>query len=136
LVYINDIKKGVTPLTVRDAVLGEEVSIRVELEGHKPWEQTVTLDEENKVREFIAGLLKEEACEFGTGWIYVTSEPEGASVEMDGRRLPGKTPKIINEVCAGVEHEIRVQATGFAPWRETVTVKSQNVLNLNVELKR
>lgn len=136
LVYINDEKKGVTPLTVRDAVLGQEVSIRIELEGHKPWEQTVTLDEENKVREFDAGLLKDEVCDLGTGWIYVTSDPEGGSVEMDGRRLPGKTPMIINAVCAGVEHEIRVQATGFRMWRKTVTVKPEKVLNLNVELER
>jgi|GEM_PF-1771096 len=136
LVYINDEKRGVAPLTLRDSVLGAEISIRVELEGHRTWTQTVILDEANKVREFNAGLLEEEVCELGTGWIYVTSEPEGASVEMDGRRLPGKTPKIINDVCAGVEHEIRVQATGFLPWREVVKVKVQNVLNLNAELKR
>lgn len=136
LVYINDEKKGVAPLTVRDAVLGEEVSIRVELEGHKPWKQTVILDEDNRVREFDAGLLKEEVCEFGTGWIYVTSEPDGGSVEMDGRRLPGKTPMIINEVCAGVEHEIRVQASGFRLWRKVVNVRPGKVLNLNVELER
>lgn len=136
LVYINDEKRGVTPLTVRDAVLGAEVSIRVELEGHRPWTQAVILDEANQVREFNAGLLKEEVCEFGTGWIYVSSEPDSASVEIDGRRLPGKTPKIINDVCAGVEHEIRVQATGFPPWSKVITVRPQKVLNLNVELKR
>jgi len=136
LVYINDEKKGVTPLTVRDAVLGEEVSIRIELEGHKPWMQTVTLDEDNRVLDFEAGLLKQETCEFGTGWIYVTSDPDGGSVEMDGRRLPGKTPMIINEVCAGVEHEIHVQATGFRLWRKVVTVRPEKVLNLNVELER
>jgi hypothetical protein len=136
LVYVNDDKKGVTPLTVRDAVLGTEVKIRVELEGHKPWTQTVTLDENNKVLEFEAGLLEEEVCEFGTGWIYVTSEPAGGTVEMDGRRLPGKTPMIINDVCAGVEHEIRVQATGYPFWRKMVFVRSGKVVNLNVELQR
>lgn len=136
LVYINDEKKGVTPLTVRDAVLGEEVSIRIELEGHKPWTQTVTLNEDTRVRELDAGLLKDEVCEFGTGWIYVTSEPDGGSVEMDGRRLPGKTPMIINEVCAGVEHEIHVQASGFRLWRKVITVRPEKVLNLNVELER
>jgi hypothetical protein len=96
----------------------------------------VTLDEENKVREFDAGLLEEEVCELGTGWIYVASDPEGGSVEMDGRRLPGKTPMIINAVCAGVEHEIRVQATGYRMWRKVVAVRPQKVLNLNVELER
>jgi hypothetical protein len=136
LVYINGNKMGVTPLTVRDAVLGTEVAIRIELEGHKPWTQTVTLDENNKVRDFNAGLLKEEACEFGTGWIYVTSEPAGGTVEMDGRRLPGKTPLIINDVCAGVEHEIRVQAAGYPFWRKVVDVRPGKVLNLNVELER
>ena len=136
LVYINDDKKGVTPLTVRDAVLGAEVKIRIELEGHKPWTQTVTLEENNKVLEFEAGLLEEEVCEFGTGWIYVTSEPAGGTVEMDGRRLPGKTPMIINDVCAGVEHEIRVQATGYPFWRKMVFVRAGKVVNLNVELQR
>ena len=117
LVYINEEKKGVTPFTVRDAVVGTQVSIRIELEGHRPWTQTVTLDESNLIREFNAGLLKEEVCEFGTGWIYVTSEPEGGTVEIGGRRLSGKTPMIINDVCAGVEHELRVQASGHRTWR-------------------
>lgn len=135
LVYINDEKKGVTPLTVKDALVGTEVSVRIELEGHRTWNQTVQFDEDNPVREFTAGLLKDEVCEFGTGWIYVTTDPEGGTVEMDGKRLPGKTPTIINDVCAGVEHEIRVQAVGFRTWSKVVTVQPRNVLNLNVELE-
>jgi hypothetical protein len=136
LVYVDDEKKGVTPLTVKDACLGTEVSIRIELEGHRPWTQTVQLDEDNPVREFTAGLLKEEVCELGSGWIYVTTEPEGGTVEIDGKRLPGKTPKIIDKVCAGVEHEIRVQATGFRAWSTVVRVEPQKVVNLNIELER
>ena len=121
---------------MKDAAVGTQVSIRIELEDHRPWEQTVVLDGSRQVREFTAGLLKKEICEFGTGWIYVTSVPENATVEMNGKRLSGKTPKIINDVCAGVEHEIRVQARGFRTWRKTVSVGSQKVLNLDVELER
>lgn len=136
LVYIDDQKRGVTPLKVKDAYLGTEVSIRIELQGHRPWTQTVQLDEDNPVREFTAGLLEEEVCQLGTGWIYVTTEPEGGTVELDGKRLPGKTPKIIDKVCAGVEHEIRLQAPGCRAWSSVVRVQPQKVLNLNIKLER
>jgi hypothetical protein len=136
LVYIDEERKGVTPLTVKDSALGSQVSIRIELEGHRSWTQSVVLDEKNPVREFTAGLPKEEVCEIGAGWIYVTTVPEGGTVEIDGKRLSGKTPMIINDVCAGVEHEIRVQASGFQTWRRTVTVQPRKVLNLNVDLER
>lgn len=136
LVYIDDEKRGVTPLTVKDAAVGTQVSIRIELEGHRPWTQTVVLDGSRQVREFTAGLRKEEICEFGTGWIYVTTVPEGATVEMDGKRLPGKTPMIINDICAGVKHDVHVQAGGFRTWRKVLSIRPQKVLNLDVELER
>ena len=136
LVYINDERKGVTPLTIKSVATGTEMILRIELEDHRPWTQTIVLDSTNPVREFNAGLLKEKVCEFGTGWIYVTTVPEGATVEIDGKRLPGKTPKIINDVCAGVEHEIRVQASGFRTWRKMLSVRPQKVFNLDVELER
>jgi hypothetical protein len=136
LVYVNDEKIGVTPLTLRDITIGSEASIRVELEDHRPWTQTVVLEKESSYREITAGLLKEEKCELGVGWVYVTTEPEGGSVELDGKRLPGKTPMLIDNVCAGVEHKIRVQASGYRAWSREVKVSSQKVLNLNIELER
>ncbi len=136
LVFVDDEHRGVTPTTVRGLDPAGEVAIRIEKKGYRPWSQVITLDEQDLEREIRAGLIEIEECANGTGFLYVITDPPGATIELNGKRLPGKTPKVINDVCAGVPHELRLQAAGFRTWREKVTVEPDDIRNLQVRLER
>jgi hypothetical protein len=134
LVYIDGERRGATPTTVRGIEAHREISVRIEAEGYRPWEQRYTFDESSRRREIHAGLMQDVDCDTGSGWVYVASDPPGATVELNAKRLPGKTPMVINDVCAEVEHEIRIQAVGFKAWRRYIKVPDGDVLNLTAKL--
>ncbi len=135
-VFINDEKRGVTPTKIRKLPLGKPIEIRFEAAEHQVWSQTLQLDNKDPHRVIHAGLIKENACDFGSGWVYLTSEPAGAIVEMDGKRLPGKTPMVINSVCAAVGVKLQVRAPGTFTWRQTVKIASGQVLNIKAKLNK
>ncbi len=135
-VFINGEKHGATPTRIPDLQLNTPLSISLEMDGFRTWSQTITLDRRNPLREIHAGLLEGKKCDHGSGWIYVSSKPPGATVEIDGKRLPGKTPLIIDKICADVLHNVRVRLVNYDTWWKDVTPKSGRVLNLKVDLKK
>jgi hypothetical protein len=133
-VLINDQFRGLTPVTVHRLARRSEIVLRVQLDGYQPWEQRISLADAQPELQITAGLVKNTACPKGHGWIYVTTDPAGASVDLDGKRRPGQTPLVIDKVCAG-SHEVLVQAEGRQAWKGRVEVGSNSVHNLNLELK-
>jgi hypothetical protein len=81
------------------------------------------------------GTEPHDKCIAGCGWIYITSVPSGATVELDGNEVPGKTPLLINKVSANDSHVLRVLLSGRTPHKQNVTVNSGDVLNVAIELK-
>jgi hypothetical protein len=128
--------RGLTPVTLEALPAGGEVLLRVQTPGHRPWEQRLSLETDQEDLQITAGLQKEEGCAQGSGWVYVSSEPSGASVELGGKRLPGKTPMVIDKVCAGQAHKLLVQHPGKKAWSGVVEVQPGEVRNLNLELTR
>jgi hypothetical protein len=135
-VYIDGELRGVTPTTVRGLPAEGEFELRIELAEHKLWEQTITLDGTDLERQVHAGLITADRCLHGTGFLYVRSQPPGAVIELDGKRLPGKTPKVINDVCAGVPIELRLYRVGYRPWRKQVRIEADDIHNLEAELQK
>ncbi|HOX44821.1 MAG TPA: PEGA domain-containing protein [Myxococcota bacterium] len=133
-VLVNDQFRGLTPVTVHGIPRQGEIALRVQLAGYQPWEQRIAMAEAQPELQITAGLVKNAGCPGGHGWVYVTSEPAGASVDLDGKRRPGKTPLVIDKVCAG-EHDVLVQAEGRQAYRGQVTVQANAVQNLNLSLK-
>jgi len=133
-VLVNGQFRGLTPVSVHRLPRRGEITLRVQSEGYQPWEQRVALAEAQPELQITAGLIKSAACPKGEGWIYVTTEPAGASVDLDGKRRPGQTPLILDKICAG-PHEVLVQAPGRQAWRGQVDVLSGSVKNLTLELK-
>jgi hypothetical protein len=82
------------------------------------------------------GAQPHDQCTAGCGWIYIISVPSGATVELDGNEVPGKTPLLIDEVSANDSHTLQVMLSGRKPYKEEVHVKSGDVLNLEIELKK
>jgi hypothetical protein len=76
-----------------------------------------------------------DKCFAGCGWIYITTVPPKATVELDGNEVPGTTPLLINDVGANDSHVLRVVVLGMKPYKQNVIVKKGEVLNLDIELK-
>jgi hypothetical protein len=51
--------------------------------------------------------------------VLVSSKPEGADIEIDGKFV-GSTPSKI--VLSAGDHEVVVSRSGFKPWRRTITI--------------
>jgi len=137
VVYLDGRKQGVTPTVVRKLPLQKRIKVRLELEGYRSWEGEFMATAKEPRREIEAGLFPAEKCPAGTGWLYVSSEPPGATVEVDGRRFPGATPLIINRLCAGKRYTVGLRLPGYLPWRrENVAVVPNQVNNVRAQLTR
>lgn len=81
-VYLDNIKKGVTPLEYSDfAVTGTEKNLRLEKEGYKPLETIITKDK-FQILPCIGTIF----CLFPIVWIY--GYPEEQTFELE--KLPDK----------------------------------------------
>jgi hypothetical protein len=74
-------------------------------------------------------------CVAGQGWIYVTTVPAGARVMLNKRPLPGKTP-LVQTVCSGATHRISIELEGHSTVQKNILVRTNDVVNLNIELPK
>lgn len=56
-----------------------------------------------------------------TGIIYVSSNPPGATVYLDGHRLTETTPTIIRDLTSG-DYLLRMELAGYMPWENRIPV--------------
>jgi hypothetical protein len=113
-VYFDGELVGEAPVTREDVPAGRH-RIRVESEGHKPFETEVRV--RAGARETVEVSLAPMAAS-----LRVESDVPGATVFLD-RNYVGTTPVDIEEVSPG-EHQLTVSADGYDMHAETVTVES------------
>jgi hypothetical protein len=65
------------------------------------------------------------------GTLVVRSTPPGASILLDGRAQPQKTPAVLN-VPAG-RHKLEVRMEGMPPYEEEIEVKDQVISHIGVD---
>jgi hypothetical protein len=70
-----------------------------------------------------------------TAWITARSQPDGATVRLDGRLL-GATPLASPEATSTGEHEIVLEHEGYVPVREHVTLAAGQRLALRFQMAR
>ena len=113
---------GETPLTLKGTAAGERriVVRKAEYYGSR----TVTLVPDD--------LLKVEfAMEKGNGSMKVFTDPVGAEVHLDGKRM-GMSPCKIDATTG--EHDVQVVKDGYLPRRSTVAVGIGGIENLSFKL--
>jgi hypothetical protein len=101
-----------------------EHQLRAELNGRRGLQQPVTV----RAGEETAVTL---ALPIAYGQLAVRATPPTAQVLIDGKPLA--TPAEANELAPG-EYALRVQAEGFDPHEQTLTIKPATRLDLNVGL--
>jgi len=59
-----------------------------------------------------------------TGALSIKSVPKNMEIILDGKKLKGTTPEIINNVFAG-EHIIELKKEGYTGWKKTLSIESR-----------
>lgn len=144
-VFVDNAFKGVTPLTLADTPSGYHL-LRLTLAGYDDYASGITVEPDR------TALVQAELRPAGTGTaatttvpatvtatpipqngsVAVTSVPNGAAVTFDGV-YEGTTPVIIADVQPG-NHEIFLEYTGYALWKQTISVGSSQTTAVNANL--
>jgi hypothetical protein len=123
-VFLNGTPKGVTPLVIPNLAAGHYM-LRLEMAGYNPHEEDITV---------TAGMTTNvnwtlTAIPVVNGTVDVKSTPTGASVFLNGTPK-GVTPLVIPNVSAG-GYTLRLEATGYSPREEDITVTAGLTTNVN-----
>jgi len=113
-VYFNGNYRGLSPVVVSDVYPGS-YSVDVELDGYQSYLSTVTVYQGSQSSVF-ASLVPQAR----TGSLYITSDPAGSSVFLDGL-YQGITPLRLGSLTSGT-HTLQLDHTGYYDWRSPVTV--------------
>jgi hypothetical protein len=107
-------------------------AVKVELEGYRPYEETVTLGATDTARALKAALV---SLKGPAGRLSVRTNAPKGSWKLDGAPVgDGAGVLSLDEVAAG-PHRVAFEAPGFEPKDETVEVVARGVASLAWELK-
>jgi hypothetical protein len=111
-VYLDGRPIGTTPLKTNKVTSGTR-TLRVELEKHDAWSDTVILENE-KIATVKADLTKQ------LGTLSIESDPAGARIYLDRVAL-GETPFTTSGLPVG-NYEVEIRKENYYPWKGTATV--------------
>jgi hypothetical protein len=125
-VYVDGIKKGLTPITIEDLPLGEHF-VEVKKQNFATWSQKIDA-ESYKVIQLVANLQPESAS------ISVNSTPPGATVYLNNKNV-GVTPIVVNNLDQGI-YDLRIEMDGYAPYEEKITLNKGEEIDKDVTLTK
>ncbi|MDD5128856.1 MAG: PEGA domain-containing protein [Candidatus Omnitrophica bacterium] len=65
-----------------------------------------------------------------TGLIYIKTQPEGASIYVNGKLIPEKSPASIQELLPGV-YKVTLTLAKYYPWRSEIDVEAGKVSRID-----
>ena len=107
-------------------VMPDSYLVQVRKEGYRPAERRVTLAMN------ATETLDIPALEAITGDLTVSSNPIGATIEMDGRTY-GTTPDVLRSIPVG-SHSLRLTLSGYQPGTTSVTVSESTTASVDLTL--
>ncbi len=123
MVFVDDVKVGVTPLTTQ--VLPGERIVRVDLKLHQPLEEAIIIP--------IRGTATlDKTLEKVAARIVITASPTGTNIAIDGAVL-GKD-KVDRGITPGT-HTIRLTAENHRDYEQQITVKAEEQFSLDKTLE-
>jgi hypothetical protein len=133
-VFIDNIIKGRTPLTLTDTAIGDH-RITITMDGYEEYTRNIIMEAATPLT--IAAVLTRSVPQPTTqpppnGSIAITSIPSGAEVSIDGRQR-GIAPAMFPEVLPG-NHQVTLSSKGYDDWSHIVSVGSGQTAAINAEL--
>lgn len=113
---------GTSPLR-RVRLRGGPHTLFFTLDGYVPGQIQVNIARNN---ETFTGTLTQ------AGGIYISSDPDGAQVSVDGNEV-GTTPHRVNNIAPG-QHVVEVRREGVPTFRETVSVGAGALATVNATM--
>lgn len=107
-------------------VMPDSYLVQVRKDGYRPTERRVTLAMN------ATETLDIPALEAITGDLTVSSNPIGATIEMDGRTY-GTTPDVLRSIPVG-SHSLRLTLSGYQPGTASVTVSESTTASVDLTL--
>ncbi|MDD3656572.1 MAG: PEGA domain-containing protein [Atribacterota bacterium] len=126
-VYLDNAYKGQTPLNLRDITVGRH-TLKLVLADYQEWNSEITITSSQTARIF-ADLEYQRA----TGSIAVNSNPKGADIYLDDN-YEGLTPLNLTQISVG-SHIIKLILPGYREWISEITVSSEQVSRISVDLE-
>ncbi|MDO8871955.1 MAG: PEGA domain-containing protein [Methanoregula sp.] len=113
--YVDGKSRGVTPLTVDNLLPGRH-EILIRRMGYEDYHDVISVatDITTEYTEYLVPLP-------GTGFLSVTSSPEGADVRIDGIEF-GKTPTNLQRIGVG-NHTVDIFKSGYWNFTRIVNIK-------------
>ena len=124
-VSIDGKESGVSPLTLPTVAPGVR-TVRVARDGYASAELSLEIVADAPLAPLRFSLQATEAK------AAIAADPAGASVFVDGREV-GKAPIDGVRFTPGV-HDVRVEATGYKPWRQRVEALAGRDITLDAKL--
>jgi PKD repeat protein len=133
-VYLDNIIKGRTPLTLTDTAIGDH-RITLLMDGFEDYSRTIIVEPATTLT--VAAVLTRTVLQPTTrppdnGSIAITSIPSGAEVYIDGQRR-GTAPAVFPEILPG-NHQVTLSFKGYNDWSNLVSVGSGRMSAINAEL--
>ncbi len=123
-VRIDGESAGKTPVVVEDLEVGKSYELTFDKEGYLTEVRDLAVSEEG---ESVSVSMREAA-----GELKVTTDPEGAVVEVDGEEV-GESPVTVERLARSDQHEVVVQLDGESK-TETVTWEDDEADRKELEL--
>lgn len=101
--------------------------ITLSLSGHRNTEEIVRLGPGDTLR--IEAILTPNAA----GALHIGSDPEGATLLIDGVPFDQRTPALITQLMVGT-HTVQLRRTGFDDWSQAVVIEPSSVVEVHAQL--
>ncbi|MDD1687320.1 PEGA domain-containing protein [Methanoregula sp.] len=126
--YIDGNIRGVTDITVDNLLPGRH-EILIKKEGYEDYHDVISASTEiiTEYTEYLVPLP-------GTGFLSVTSFPDGAAVQIDGKSA-GTTPTLLRRITSG-NHSVVICKDGYWNFTGVVNVKGGESLQVTADLAR
>jgi len=120
----------VTPCDLADLDLGVRYTVELVMTGYRRLEEKVTLYPNEGTKEIEVTLERE------LGSVRILTEPDGASVRINGTRRRGTTPMTIDGLRAGLPTTVVVSKSGYHSKNEVVIVRDGEIVERTFMLER
>lgn len=110
---------SVTPASLEDLPLSRSLEIELGLPGYRPHVEKLSLWPNQGIREMNFILVRKQ------GSVAVRSEPQGATVEIDGKKTSQVTPTVLEQLDADRPIKIRVFKTGYIAKTQVVVLRDE-----------
>ena len=110
-IYLDDVNKGETPLTLSEISLGEH-KLKLDSSGYEDWEENIVVSS-IQVKEVDVELV----AKTGDAMVKVWPIPKEAEIFLDGVYM-GKGYLNLGKVSPG-EHRLKVTKVGYQDWQNT-----------------